>query len=268
MRIRLHACVAGAMTLALLASSAPSAAMPPHEPSSVEGGAIAAAVAEAIPDGPSSQWNFPASPGGYYNLDQRLTILNHTASANIYWAHQFGFVGGDGGYLGLQVGSYPNDTKIALFSIWGANGASGANCGTFVEGAPGYTCRLDPFNWVQGRTYRLRIWVTGEDSLGDWWGAWVQDTTTGTDTQIGRIRVPKAWGWLKPVSMSWTEQFGVKGTICDENPWGYAHFAWPTANNGSVSIATHSHHMNPGDCPAYSRVVEYAGDLQEIGKVR
>jgi hypothetical protein len=79
-------------------------------------------------------------------MDQRLTVLGHSPGTHYFWSHQFGFIGGENGYLGLQVGSYPNNTKIALFSIWGANGADGPNCGPFVEGTPGYTCR--PLSYV------------------------------------------------------------------------------------------------------------------------
>ena len=81
------------------------------------------------PNGTYSNWTWPATSTGYYNFDQRLTILGHSSGTHYFWAHQMHFVGGDGGYLGLQVGSYPNNTKIALFSLWGANGASGARCG-------------------------------------------------------------------------------------------------------------------------------------------
>lgn len=250
MRTRFLLCLTAVLTGALLVTSS-------------------AAHAAVNPNGTYSNWFWPSTTTGYYNFDQRLTILNHTAGANYFWAHQFGFVGGDGGYLGLQVGSHPNDTKIALFSIWGANAASGPNCGSFVEGAPGYTCRLDPFNWVPDRPYRLRIWVLGAEAAGQWWGAWVQDTVTGVDSYVGKIRVPGSWGRLNTWSVSWTEYFGPQANVCDEIPWAYAHFAFPTANAGSVRIGSHSHFISQaGDCPRYSRIVEYAGDLQEIGKLR
>jgi hypothetical protein len=123
------------------------------------------AAAAVAPNGTYSNWTWPASTTGYYNFDQRLTILGHSPGTHYFWAHQFQFIGGDGGYLGLQVGLYPNNSKIALFSVWGANGAQGANCGPFNEGGAGYTCRLDPYAWVSGRAYRMRLWSVGEDSL-------------------------------------------------------------------------------------------------------
>ncbi|HEX6683131.1 MAG TPA: DUF3472 domain-containing protein [Candidatus Limnocylindrales bacterium] len=227
-----------------------------------------AANAAVQPNGTYSNWFWPATSTGYYNFDQRMTIFEPTTAANYFWSHQFGFIGGDGGYLGLQTGSFPNRTKIALFSIWGANAASGANCGTFVEGTPGYTCRLDPYNWVAGRTYRLRLWAVGADSGGEWWGAWVQDTVTGTDRHIGNIRVPGPWGWLGTWSVSWTEYFGPPLATCAQLPWAFAHFAFPTANNGTVKIGSHQHFINEtGGCRQYSRIIEYGGDVQEMGKL-
>jgi hypothetical protein len=160
-----------------------------------------AAPAYAVaPNGTYSNWTWPATSTGYDNFDQRLTILGHSPGTHYFWAHQMHFVAGDGGYLGLQVGSYPNNTKIALFSLWSANGAEGANCGPFLEGGPGYTCRIDPYNWVTGRAYRLRVAAFGEDALGEWWGAWVHDTVTGVDSYVGKIRVPASWGGLYPWS--------------------------------------------------------------------
>jgi len=230
-------------------------------------GAPGVAYAAVAPNGTYSWWYWPASGAGYYNFDERLTILGHSPGTHYFWAHQVGFVGGDGGYLGLQVGSYPNNTKIALFSLWGANGAEGANCGPFVEGGAGYTCRLDPYNWVTGRAYRLRIWAAGEDALGDWWGAWVQDTTTGVDSYVGRLRVPTSWGWLRGNwSVSWTEYFGVWPRTCNKLPWAKAEFGFPTADAGTVQTASHTHTIGSGDCPAHSRIYEIPGaDVQEMG---
>jgi peptidoglycan hydrolase-like protein with peptidoglycan-binding domain len=229
--------------------------------------AAPAASAAVRPNGTYSNWNWPASSTGYYNFDLNLTVLNNTSGSHYFWSHQFRFKGGDGGYLGLQVGSSPNNTKIALFSIWGANGAEGPRCGTFVEGTPGWTCRLDPYNWVLGRSYRLRIWAAGADSLGEWWGAWVRDSATGVDSYVGRIRVPTSWGWLDSWSVSWTENFGPLPSTCAGFPWAKAQFNFPTADNGSVRISSHSHSFGGGDCPTYSRILHVLGaDVQEMGK--
>jgi hypothetical protein len=70
-----------------------------------------------------------------------LTVLGHDAGIRRFWAHQFHFGFGENGYLGLQIGSHPNLTKIALFSIFGANGhfgrgGAGADIPTALDGQP------------------------------------------------------------------------------------------------------------------------------------
>lgn len=227
----------------------------------------ATASAAVLPNGTYSNWTWPSTSTGYYNFDQRITVIDYGSGARYFWAHQFGFLSGSGGYLGLQIGSYPNNSKIALFSIWGANAASGPRCSTFQEQGAGYTCRLDPYNWAIGRAYRLRIWTVSTDSMGEWWGAWVQDTATGADSYIGSIRVPLSWGWLTSGSVAWTEDFGPRPSTCAGFSGAKAQFDFPTANAGGVHIASHSHSFGSGDCPTYSRILHVPGaDVQEMGK--
>lgn len=230
------------------------------------GQAASAAVGSGTvqPNGPYSDWSWPGS-GYYYNADEKLTVNSHTPGANYFWAHQFAFSGGDGGYIGLQDGSYPNNTKIALYSIWAANGASGPNRGTFSGEGSGYTCRLDPYGWVEGREYRLRVWVTSEDPYGRWYGAWVQDTATGIDSYIGSIRVPLAWGGIQGWT-SWTEYFGPAVMACSQIPYSQITWKYPTANNGTVTILGHQHVIGSGDCPSYTGIYDVrGGDLQVLG---
>jgi hypothetical protein len=229
--------------------------------------AVPASAAVSV-NGPYSIWRWPASTSGFYNVDQRLTVLGHDPGIRRFWAQQFAFDAGDGGYIGLQIGSSPNNTKIALFSIFNANGHAGPNCGSGSElGTPFHTCRIDPYNWVVGRTYRLRVWVVGTDSAGEWWGAWVQDTVTGVDSYIGSLRVPLSWNWLDPW-VSWTERFGAAAPTCAAMGWSRAAFQFPTANNDSVSITGHSHDIGAGDCPGYTRIIDANGaDIQEMGRL-
>ncbi len=55
-------------------------------------------------------------------------------NATYFWAHQFGLVGGEGGYLGLQTKGNRADGslgKLAIFSLWDATGSDGAGCVRF-----------------------------------------------------------------------------------------------------------------------------------------
>jgi hypothetical protein len=176
---------------------------PPPSPARSRPRSSAPAVA---PQGTYTDWNWPATSGGYYNFDHDLRIQQVTPNAPYFWSHQFGFVDGDGGYLGLQsngVGFDGYRGKLAIFSIWQATAASGPACGTFGGEGTGYSCKI-PYEWVANRRYRLRLWATGTDGADEWWGAWVMDRTTGAEQHIGSIRVPLPWGWLGSWSVMWT----------------------------------------------------------------
>src|SRR5581483_5279023 len=214
---------------------------------------------------PYSWWSFPSS--GFWNLDQSLTVLGHDAGIHRFWAHQFGFDGGDGGYVGLQIGSAPNDTKIMLYSIFNANGHDGPNCGSGTElGTPFHTCRIDPYNWVVGHEYRLRVWVLTTDSQGKWYGAWVKDMATGVENYVGQLRVPLSWGGLHPL-VSWTERFNAAPSACSGIGWSRVQWKFPTANNDGVHLSARSQDVSGGDCPSWTRVLHFGGaDVQEMGK--
>lgn len=198
--------------------------------------------------GPYTTWDWPDA--GYTDTEERLTISRKTTpDAHLFWAHQFGFVNGDGGYIGLQEGSNTG-TKIALFSIWSANGTRGRNCGTFSGEGTGRTCRIDPYNWKPGRTYELEVHQDISDTKGTWWTATVLDTVTGVQKTVGSIRVPLTWGGIQGW-VSWTEDFYIIGlTQCSDLPHSQVVWQYPTAEHGTVTIAGHTNIVNPGDCQA------------------
>jgi hypothetical protein len=204
--------------------------------------------------GPYTVWQWPDA--AYSDFDERLTIgAKTTPDAHLFWAHQFGFLNADdpaaGGYLGLQEGSYPSNTKIALFSIWSATAAKGGDCGTFVEGTPGYTCRIDPFGWIPGRTYELEVQQGVISARGTWYEATLLDTVTGKRSTVGQIRVPASWGALIP-TVSWTEDFAVPSPLkrCSDLPRSRALWMYPMAMHGSVAITGHTNQVGDADCQA------------------
>jgi len=218
------------------------------------------AYAAVRPIQPYTWWQ--GLSAGYYNLDERITIDAHTPDAPLFWAHQFGFVSSGVGYIGLQMAP---GKKFARFSIWDATGASGPNCHTFGGEGVGYTCELPSYPWVVGRAYRLRVWQLFPEGTGQWWGGWVQDTVSGTDTFIGRILVPHQR--LLVSSVSWTEYYGVDLSSCDQTPKAKARWEFPTADNGSVRASSGSNVLGSGSgCPTAARVAGIpSGSLQELG---
>jgi len=196
------------------------------------------------PGGMADAWySWPVVSGsGFYNFDILLTIdVDPGIQSYYYWAHQFNFRNGDIGYMGLQTNGIIQGSwvgKMAIFSIWNALGAEpgpGASCEQFSGEGEGWSCRIK-YNWVEGRTYRLRIWeFPSENSERDkWWGAWVIDTFTGQETFIGKIKVPSSWQMLDSSSCIFVEYYGQVND-CDSIPYAEARFEEPTANNGSIS---------------------------------
>jgi hypothetical protein len=160
-------------------------------------------------------WPEPdAAFDGFDSFEWELTPELDT-SQGYFWAHQFALRdSGDpasGGYVGLQAnGSYPpgRPTKVAIFSIWNALDARGPGIAQPFGGEGSGYQTLIRWSWVAGRRYQLRISASDTDGRGErWWVATVQDTTTGTEAEIGRILVPATWNKLDTSSVVWTELF-------------------------------------------------------------
>ncbi len=190
-------------------------------------------------------------------------IEDVSATGTYFWSHKFGFLNGDGGYIGLQnmgntvSGQY--NTKVAVFSIFStAIDATPGNCkieyGNFDGGAgTGTSCRI-PYNWTLGHQYRLRTVIgKNSDAAGTWWDGYVTDLTTGVETQIDYIKVPKSWSGINS-SIMWTEYFGAHADTCDTHPYARAHFFTPKGNYGMgeyhdfyKSMTDPSNPINPFD---------------------
>lgn len=187
----------------------------------------------------------PVYPGhsGCYNFDIELTIQKEApAGFGLFWAHQFHFKDGAGGYIGLQ--QLPEGNKIAIFSIWEAIDAKpgpGCSCGPFSGEGEGWNCKAE-YAWLLGRKYRLRIWPLGSESVVEageeheyeWWGGWVLATKSGTETFIGQILIPISykWQWLDS-SVVWGAEYFSGVVACTDAPHAIALFDNPKTDNGS-----------------------------------
>jgi len=177
---------------------------------------------------------------GFYNFDVFLTIEKDPGEESYYyWAHQFHFKDGEGGYMGLQTNGFMQGRwvgKMAIFSIWNAKAAKpgpNSKCEYFTGEGEGWSCRL-PYKWVEGHTYRLRLWelcCADKPSQNEWWGAWIMDMNTGKETFIGQIQIPASWQWLD-WSVVWVEYF-MPVSSCNEVPYAKARFDRPSADNGT-----------------------------------
>ena len=202
---------------------------------------VPASGSRVIPLGTYTDWLWPAPvPAASYTAQTlNLTVLSDPGPTTSYFfAHQFGFDKGVGGYVGLQTRARISNSpdapmgRIALFSMFagcddrvGTSGCpsplpligasaqpgllNGSSCspmtapsGRAAEG-PGATCRV-PFEWREGVTYGLQV----VQSAPHQWEARIVDGASGGVTVIGRIGVPETWGGLSTFSVSWIEYYG------------------------------------------------------------
>lgn len=209
--------------------------------------------------------NSEVVPGGmvavsYYWDDQDfvdmeffITIEEDPGIDNpVFWAHQFWFEGGDGGYIGIQTNGYISGPvgNMLIFSIWDAeNGfaGDGATCLAFGGEGVGWSCRL-PLDWVEDHKYHLRVSSEGNS----WWGAQVKDLVTNDEYYIGRIKVPSEWGMLSGGSLNFTEYYGSIPT-CADIDYSIVTFDHPVADNGN-SPSTPYDLRTYGPCKVYARV--------------
>lgn len=198
-----------------------------------------------------TNWNWSPPAEGFNSLKHQLTIDAVTPNAPYFWSHQFQFIGGDGGYIGLQSqGNRVNGSvgKTAIFSVFGAGlAATPGNCVVEQAGFDGYntsgsSCRI-PYEWVQGRAYRLRTVKQTADSSGTWWAGYVQDTSTGAETLIGQIKLPPSWKGHGAWSVMWTEYFGAKPATCADLPYSKVRFTKPWANAGTIRPVSTSNYL-------------------------
>ncbi len=177
-------------------------------------------------------WGLPTD--SYAQLQWYFRPISTGSNQGDFWAGEFNFYDisgprGNGGaagsgYLGLQnlyegVGGHTN-SKVALFSVWGATGATSPGwTSSSVDGDPGRGTAI-LYNWQIGHTYRLRVVKGARDysgsETGQHWLGYVEDNATGADTYVGDIWVPLAWGDLKNWVYNFSENYDSNGaTTCN-----------------------------------------------------
>lgn len=192
------------------------------------------------------QWpkapNYEYGQEGFYNQDTFLTINSAPVNSYYFWAQQFWFINGNGGYMGLQTGGNLNghETKIAIFSIWDAldavaGQAKNSYAGPFGGEGVGYSCKIE-YDWQDNVEYRVRLWELSDarkPEEPEWWGAWIMDMSTQEETFIGKILVPANWKWLNSSGNFFVEYF-LPTNGCENVPYAKATLSVPRRENGTV----------------------------------
>ncbi|KQZ57048.1 MULTISPECIES: ricin-type beta-trefoil lectin domain protein [unclassified Lysobacter] len=196
------------------------------------------------------QW--PATELGYLDMDFPTTITDEPGNDGYtYWAHQFWFKNGDGGYIGLQ--QRDGSSKWLNFSIWKATGWTaepGAQCAYFDHEGSGVQCSID-YAWRERATYDIRIVAEAPAQ----WAAYIVDTGSGAQRKVATIQVPATWGGLTDSTNTFLEDYAQganERASCAAVPASSAVMHAPTAEQGSVSPVS-STATTYGNCVAIAR---------------
>lgn len=185
----------------------------------------------------------PTSTGSQIDFPIQVT---HEPGENgrTFYAHQFWFVGGVGGYVGIQQNS--GTQKTALFSIWNAPAAapgSATKCQPFGGEGTGIQCPLK-YNWAEGSTYtisvsRVSAGTGGGNSI---WRATITNPA-GNSTTIGEIYVPASQGLLQGTAVQFVENFSQGSqqyASCSDVPPTTAIFRTPTLDGHPATSSSTS----------------------------
>lgn len=166
-------------------------------------------------------WSAPANSMRFkLMIEQSIEREGAVATAGYYWEHQFSFVQGVAGILGLQAeGVYQEEppdsegdiTKMAVF--WLSGPPLDAELGEIdfpnarvapqaAAGANWLTIHAR-FDWQVCHVYEMRF--APHETLEDgsvWYGAWIADLTDATDVFLGRMLLPADPGLLAPFSIT------------------------------------------------------------------
>ncbi|WXL27451.1 DUF3472 domain-containing protein [Ectopseudomonas mendocina] len=108
--------------------------------------------------------------------------------SHYFWANQFHFKGGDGGYIGLQ--NRGNGVHAFNYSIWKAKGWKSGNCKHFSHEGSGVQCQVE-YPWKTGHIYQLKVLKEGNLVKGV-----IYDFMTGQAKTVGVIEVTETFGGL------------------------------------------------------------------------
>lgn len=229
------------------------------------------------PTGAYTEWIWPEPPVsaggriGYVDFEHGVTPeIDPGPEVGYFWSHQVELVRGETAYFGLQTrGRWPDgrEGKVAIFSIWNALAARGPGLARAFDGeGEGYQTMI-PFDWKAGRTYRLRMFLSGSSARGTEWTATVREDPAGRERVIGTITVPKKWHRLGNWSVMWSERYsGPEIRSCNDVGYSRVRFREPVANRGTVVPERHRNDLtDPPNCPN-SRVRDVpGGSRQEMG---
>ena len=201
----------------------------------------------------STTRTWPETANGYDDMAWFIQIVKEPGfNGRTFWAHQYWFKNGNGGYLGLQARN--GNDKYFNFSMSHAIGwVNGpfSNCRHFSHEGVGVQCDIR-YPWRAGVKYEQRLIKTGSSK----WTAYIKDLSSGVETLVATIVVPSTWGGLQARSAEFLEDFAQgadQHKSCSEVPATTAVYYQPKVNNGSLPSSQTTAYTY-GVCHAVARV--------------
>ncbi|TCC03624.1 RICIN domain-containing protein [Kribbella soli] len=193
--------------------------------------ALVPGSASAVGVTPGTYVNYTFDTASLTQAEFKMTINASPGRANVYWANQFGFTGGDvGGYTGMQ--THRDGGGMFLYSLWNSTawkaGDAGTYCIQFQEDGTGGSCRLDQAP-TAGHTYAFAVASEGSG----WYGVTVRDLTAGTSFKLGSLQTGSGNTISTSGMVSWTEYFDWNNdkATCDDEPYSKLTMSAPTSGS-------------------------------------
>ena len=275
-----------------LAGIAGSAGAGPALPACSESGAAGPASSAGLLFGvteTASDWTWPAPVASLewdLMVEREIERASPTAppTSGYYYTHQFSFLEGVVGFLGIQAeGGYQQEpptspvefTKIAVFWLSGPPIAGELGDIAFPDArvAPAAASGVNfltihaRFDWQACRVYRFRVAPQAMEPDGStWYGASIEDTSSGTETILGRMLLPADVGLLSPFSISRTIpiEFGALAS-CGAAAPGSVVFGTPSSDDGEEAALAANRFVDPLRCTS-SRFTPFPGAVRhELG---
>jgi hypothetical protein len=218
-------------------------------PVSPQGSAVSVTV-------PYTDWTVP-TPYDSVEVEMRMEV--ETAADGFVWTHELPFAAGPVVILAFQsMGGYQADppngsvvrTKMAQF--WISGPPLEAELGDIAY--PDARAYLDMearsqwwainarYEWQACRAYRFRFSALAPEPnrAATWYGAWVIDVDAATETSLGRMLVPDAWGGLTSPTTIWSNRFGWRVLdSCDDIEAVSTWFGAPATSSGAGVLLGH-----------------------------
>ena len=231
----------------------------PGEPGPVSpaGSAISVTV-------PYTDWNVPTP---FDSIEIEVRLETETVTDGFVFAHEVPFAAGPVVLLTFQsLGGYQADppggpvvlTKMAQFWISGPPLAAELGDIPYPDARTYLTMEVRGewwsinarYDWELCRPYRLRLAALSAGTGGStWYGAWVIDVENATETLLGRMLVPDAWGGLTSPTSTWSNRIGWSSlTSCGDVEPVSVLFGAPTVADGAATLAGHRFGALPA-CP-------------------